>query len=352
MAHDPIPWPTLMRDLFISDPDVYGSVLVRRGPWIESRHRVHVVVVDAAGHTLAAVGDPSVPTFFRSAAKPFQALPLVEDGVVDALGLDDEALALCCASHNSEPRQVEVARSILSRIGLGEDALACGGHPPLRKTEELRLAAAGTPPSPIDSNCSGKHAGMLALARHHGWPVEGYERADHPVQRRVIAAVADQTGLDSGDLETAVDGCGVVCIRGPLRQLALGYARLAAASAAGAPAPRRIVGAMTAHPEMVGGVGRLDTAVMVESDGAVVAKVGAEGVYGAALPQRGIGVALKVEDGSWRAADVALVRVLDQLGWVPEAPSGSLADFRAGAVFDTRGVRVGEITADFEMEVR
>lgn len=327
-----------------------GSVAVRRGRWIESRHRVHAVLVEATGRVLAVAGDPRVPTFLRSAAKPFQALPLVEDGVADAMELDEASLALCCASHNSEARQVERARAILARAGVPERALACGGHPPLRLEEARRIAAEGRPPAAIESNCSGKHAGMLALARHHGWPIEGYDRPEHPVQRRMCVVIARWAGLDVEALETAVDGCGVVCIRAPLVHLALAYARLAGAAREPGSAAGRVVGAMTTHPEMVGGAGRLDTAVMEATGGRVFAKVGAEGVYGAGVPERGLGIALKVEDGGWRAADRALVALLDALGLADPQADDAIAPFRRAPVLDTRGDAVGAVEADLPLE--
>lgn len=313
---------------------------------MESTHRVHVAVVDASGRLRFAAGDPGLPVFYRSAAKPLQALPLVEDGVADRYGLSPAELALCCASHNSEPRHVEAARRILARAGLHEGLLACGGHSPLRAEEGRRIARAGRAPLPVESNCSGKHAGMLALAAHHGWPTEGYHRADHPVQRRMAHELERWTGLAPGMVETAVDGCGVVCFRVPLERLALSFARFADAAFRGE-GPRRVVDAMTGHPGMVGGVGRLDSAVMEASAGAVFAKVGAEGVYAAGMPSRGLGVVLKVEDGAGRAADAALVRMLDDLGWLPRDGETAVSPFRDPILRNTRGEEVGRVETRF-----
>lgn len=329
-----------------------GEVVVRRGGRLESRHRIHAVVVDASGTVRGGVGDPEFPTFYRSAAKPLQALPLVTDGAVDALGIDDRALALCCASHNSEPRHVDEARRILALAGLTEAALGCGGHAPLRPEEGRRLAAEGRAPGPVESNCSGKHAGMLALAVHHGWDPAGYVEAHHPVQRRVADEVARWAGVAVEALETAVDGCGVVCFRLPLARIAASYARFAAGAASGDPGPARIVAAMTGHPGWVGGLDRLDTAVMEATGGAVFAKVGAEGVYAAGWPERGLGLALKVEDGAWRAADAALVRLLDGLGATDPGGDDPVAPFRNRRLRNTRDEIVGAIEAPFELETR
>jgi L-asparaginase II len=328
---------------------VPGTVEVRRGGRVESRHRVHVAVVGEDGERVASVGDMAFPTGYRSAAKPLQALPLVEDGVVAALGLTDDELALCCSSHNSEPLHVETARRILARAGLGEDALACGGHPPLRAQEGERLAREGVRPGPIHNNCSGKHAGMLALAVHHGWPTEGYQRPEHPVQRRMLAEIARWTGLGEDEVETGGDGCGVVCFRVPLAAMALSLARFAGAAGRGRPAAA-VVRAMTRHPWMVAGTGRLCTDLMAATGGSVFAKTGAEGVYVAGVPERGWGVALKVEDGARRAADVALVAALDAVGLLEPAAVEALAAYRSPEVRDTRGEVVGGLEARLELE--
>lgn len=294
-----------------------------------------------------SMGDPQWPTFFRSAAKPLQALPLVEDGVVDRYDMSDEELALCCASHNSEPRHRKVASGLLGRIGLEIDALACGGHPPLRRAEEIRIAREGRSPDALDSNCSGKHAGMLALAAFHGWPTAGYHEVSHPVQERLAREVAAWTATPREQLETGVDGCGVVCFRTPLERMAASFSRLAVASRSAGPA-RRVVTAMTRYPEMVAGLGRLDTAVMQATGGAVFAKVGAEGVYAAGVPASGIGLALKVPDGAWRAADVALVEILDAIGLTSAGQDDAVAPFRRPDVHNTRGESVGSLQAHFD----
>src|SRR5881392_4373058 len=200
-----------------------------RGSWVEVVHEVHVAVVDSTGGLVARTGDPELVTFWRSAAKPFQALPLLEDGAAARFGLTSEELALACASHSSEPDQVARVRELLGKIGCSERDLLCGPHPPLSdrvaqdyQTRGVRLTAAY-------SNCSGKHAGMLALARHHAWPTEFYTRLEHPVQQRCLAEVSRWTDVPVADIRTAVDGCGVVCYGLPLTRMAMAYARLAIA---------------------------------------------------------------------------------------------------------------------------
>jgi L-asparaginase II len=317
-----------------------------RGPAVESVHRVSAAVCTADGRMIAEAGDPSLVTFWRSAAKPFQALPLVEDGVLERFGLGSDALALACASHSSEPRHLEVTDRMLAAIGCSEADLACGPHPPLGPKVAREVAAQGIQLTPRWSNCSGKHAGMLALARHHGWPTRGYELAGHPVQDRLLTAITRWTGLAMSDLVLGVDGCTVVCHGLPVVAMARAYANLAAAPA---PSLGRVRDAMLAHPELIAGEGRICTELMRAIPGQVIAKVGAEGIHCAAIPAAGLGVALKIEDGDMRASGPALLAILHALG--PRLPREARlpADaLRAAAVLpirNTRGVRVGEIRA-------
>jgi len=313
-----------------------------RGGIVESRHRVHACVVDARGDVLASAGDPELVTFWRSGAKPFQALPLVLDGVVERFGFTSEELALCCASHSSEPAQIEIVRDLLQKIGCSERDLLCGPHPPLSERVARDYATRGVRLTAIHSNCSGKHAGMLALARHHGWPVEFYTRADHPVQRRCLAVVASWSGVPASDVGMAVDGCTVVCFAIPIRAMAFAYAQLGARHEA-----RAIVAAMLRHPELVAGAGRPCTEIMRAHPGRVVTKVGAAGVYCGLLTSEGWGIALKVEDGSGPAAVVAMAGVLEALGLRPLP-----AAFTTQPIVNTRGAPVGELRLNGALERR
>ncbi len=326
------------------------TVDVIRGALVESRHRVSVAVCDAGGALVARAGEPGLVTFWRSAAKFFQAVPLVVDGGADALGVTDPELAVACASHNGEPRHRELAASILARAGCREDDLACGPHPSLGEPVARAMAERGERPTRLHSNCSGKHAAMLAQARHRGWPTAGYHLEASPVQRRCLEEVARWSGVGAADIGTAVDGCGVVCFALALRAMALAYARLGARRLPGEPAGQgareaaadRLVRAVTAEPFLLAGTARSCTSILAASGGRVVPKVGAEGVYCAALPDLGLGVALKVEDGDFRSATVALLAVLDQLvpGFGAVGP-----EWRAPAVRNTRGEVVGRMEA-------
>lgn len=286
------------------------AVVRTRGGMVESVHRVACAVVHPGRGLVASSGDPTFRTWWRSAAKPFQAMPLIEDGAARHFGLDSEQLALVCASHSSEPAHLAVADRILAAIGAAESDLACGPHPPLSTAVHREQIRTGQVATKRWSNCSGKHAGMLALARHHGWPLEGYTGVDHPVQRRLLASVSEWTGLGPGELALGVDGCTTVCYGLPLEAMALAWARFGISDD---PAPRQLREAMLAHPFLVAGSGRPCTVMMEAWPGQLIAKIGAEGVYGAALPSLGLGVAIKVLDGDNKASALAMVAVARQL---------------------------------------
>ncbi|HTD70332.1 MAG TPA: asparaginase [Gemmatimonadales bacterium] len=308
-----------------------------RGGWVETVHEVHVAVVDSSGRLVARTGDPELVTFWRSAAKPFQALPLVEDGAAGRFGLTSEELALACASHSSEPGQVARVRELLGKIGCSERDLLCGPHPPLSDRVAHDYQTRGVRLTAVYSNCSGKHAGMLSLARYHGWPTEFYTRLEHPVQQRCLAEVSRWTDVPAAEIKTAVDGCGVVCYGLPLRNMASAYARLDNAD--------RVRDAMLRHPELIAGEGRPCTEMMRAHPGRVIAKVGAEGVYCALLTQEKLGVALKVTDGHAIASALAMAAVLEALGLRPRP-----ASLTARPNVNTRGETVGELRVNGGLE--
>jgi L-asparaginase II len=319
-----------------------------RGSLVESVHRVAVAVVDPAGRLVASNDDPDLVTFWRSAAKPFQALPLLDDGVVDHFGLDDEDLALACASHSSEPVHLAGVDRFLARVGAKETDLACGPHPPLSSTVAREVIARGIGLTARWSNCSGKHAGMLGLANHHRWPTAGYERAGHPVQTRIQAEVERWTDLDGKRLVLAVDGCTTVCFGLPLRAMALAYARFGVAERGSV---RRLWRAMTGHPGLVAGTGRLCTELMSAWPGEIVAKIGAAGIYSAAIPSLRLGIAIKVLDGNFETVGVALLAVLRQVLARHASDSGLAALASLGPahaeppITTTRGEVIGVLRA-------
>jgi len=316
-------------------------VEVLRGDLVESEHEVSVAVVDGDWRLRAHAGDPGRRAFARSAVKAIQAMPLVEDGVVARFRIDEQELALCCASHSGEAGHIEVARSLLGRSGAGEDTLACGPQWPLSAAAADLLRQGGGEPARIHNNCSGKHAGMLALARFHGWALAGYQEAEHPVQQRMLREVMRWTGLAEADIGLSVDGCGVVTFQLPLFALARAFAGVASAARRGENGAASVVRAMVDHPWLVGGTGRLCTALLEVTRGRLFAKVGAEGVYVAGLPEAGLGIALKVHDGAWRGAEPALLGVLETLGLLTESELRDLAAWSSPPVTNTRGEQVG-----------
>jgi L-asparaginase II len=322
------------------------AVEVWRGGRVESRHRVRAYVADATGDLVLAIGDVDEPVFPRSAVKPFQALALVESGAAEAFGVSDEELAVACASHGGEPRHVALIEAWLARLGLAEATLACGPHPPLHAVSAAALLRSGAVPRRVHNNCSGKHTGMLAAALHLGAPTLGYEQPAHPVQRHVAEALAELAGQDRLE-PPGIDGCSLPNHPLPLRGLARAAARLADPSGL-SPTRRRalelIAGAMRAHPFLVAGTGRLCTELM-QAAGGVVAKTGAEGVFLGAWPGRGLGIAVKAEDGGTRAAETAFLAVLDRLGALDTGARHALARFLRPELRNFAGIGVGQIVA-------
>lgn len=319
------------------------DVVVTRGGVVESQHRVHAAVVDERDALAGAAGDPRRFTHWRSCAKPFQVMPLLESGGFDDLHWGDDELALSCASHGGEPEHVAIAERMLAGIGLEEGDLACGPHEPLSNRGAKLLREAGERPTRLHNNCSGKHAAMLASAHTAGWPLFGYERPGHDVQRCCLASVAQWTGMAPADIGVAVDGCGVVEFALPLEHMARAYARLARAAMGGASLEKRVVSAMQTRPFLIGGSDRFDSMLIEETDGRVIAKIGAEGVHSAAVLDQGIGIAIKVEDGGQRAQFPALIRLLQLLDALPRHLPPRLDEFLKRQIRNTRGESVGEI---------
>ena len=309
-----------------------------RGDLLESRHRGHAVVCDATGGVVAAWGDPDAVIFPRSSCKMLQALPLVESGAADALS--PEHLALACASHNGAEMHVSRVERWLADLGMTESDLRCGTQVPEDAPERHRLREAGLAPCQLHNNCSGKHAGFLTLNRHLGAGSE-YVEIDHPVQKAVRAAFEEMT--DATSPGWGIDGCSAPNFATTVRGLAFAMARMADPRGLGRTredAARRLVAAMVAHPELVAGEGRACTELMEAMDGAVAVKTGAEGVFVAILPGRGLGVALKVEDGATRGSEGAIAALLVRLGMVAADDPAVVRRLRP-AIVSRRGFPAG-----------
>lgn len=318
-------------------------VEVLRANAVESRHRGACAVVAVDGRLVHAIGDVERLVFPRSAIKPVQALPLIETGAADYFAVTDEEIALACASHNGETDHVVRVKAWLARLGLSESDLACGAHPSINVEVALQIARTGTTLDRAFNNCSGKHTGFLCTALHMNEPIKGYERADHPVQRRVKAAMEDMAGVHLSVEHCGTDGCGIPACTMPLSALARSMARMS--DMENNVSAKRIFDAMTAYPHLVAGMERSDTRIMQACRGRVATKVGAEGMHTAIVPERGWGIALKIDDGALRAGDVAIASVLDALGLLDAAAKEALADLLVKPLVNTLGETVGQVRA-------
>lgn len=337
-------------------------VEVKRGSITESRHRGHIVVVDTHGNIIASLGAPENVTYLRSSAKPFQAIPLLTTGAADRFGFTDREVALACGSHNGEPIHTELAASMLKKIGLGPEALHCGAHEPYGVEAALALRTRGEEPNALHNNCSGKHAGMLAVALHIDAPIDNYESPENPVQKMIAEVVSQFSGVLVTDLAVGVDGCAAPVFGMTVKAMALAYARLISPPTSFDKQTRdaceRIVRVMSAYPELIGGTSnRLDTELMRAAPRRLVSKVGAEGVYTAGIkpseewPQ-GLGVALKIEDGDdKRARPTVVLELLRQLGVLRDESLEAVARYAFFPLLNRRGDVVGEIRASFELKV-
>ncbi len=291
-------------------------VEVLRGSIVESRHRGAVFVCGPDGKAVLEIGDTARPVFPRSAVKAIQALPLIETGAADAYGLGKRELALACASHTGEAMHTELAASMLARADLDHTALECGSHWPFDHDAFVALARSGDEPTALCNNCSGKHAGFLCTCVHGGIDPRGYVAAGHPSQEMVRTTMQDVTGAVHDAGNAAIDGCSIPTYAVPLKNLALGFSRMATGVGLAperASAARRLLDACMAEPLLVSGTGKADVVLMQAAPGRIFTKVGAEGVYCAAVPELGLGIALKCDDGAERGTETMVAAVLAKL---------------------------------------
>ena len=331
-------------------------VKVTRGDAVESVHYGAIVVADSRGAVLAHAGSPEATTFLRSAAKPFQVLPILTSGAADHFGLTRKELAVIISSHSGEKIHVDTVRSVLKKAGLRESDLQCGSHAPYYRPAAAALAKSGKSPSVLHNNCSGKHAGMLALAKFWKAPLGSYLSPGHPVQKAVLKVLSLYCNVSEAAILGGVDGCSAPTFALSLRQVAQGYARLQDphfGSGMEQRAAGRAVSAMRSYPELVGGTGRLDNALMRAVGKSFIAKIGAEGFYGLAYRDngKGIGIALKIADGNGdRARATATVELLMQVGLLGKAKAARLLDSQGlPQLRNVRGKSVGRVAGLFQI---
>ena len=334
---------------------------VTRGAFVESRHRGHIVAVEPSGNVIAQLGNLKTVAPYRSAAKPFQAIPLVSTGAANYFGFTAQELAVINGSHSGEPSHLAVVQSILDKIGLDASALQCGTHMPFDDATAKQLRAAGAAPHVLHNNCSGKHAGMLALAKYFHHPLENYLDPAHPIQQMIRRTLSRFADVPYDDIGVAVDGCSAPVFITTIKAMARSYAQLVGLQFTDlkcdselSAAAVRIVQSFIEYPEMIGGTrNRLDTDLMRVARGQIISKVGAEGVQllGVLPCERyphGLGIALKVEDGDIkRARDPVVIETLCQLGVIDEPQYRQLESYARATVYNHRKLEVGKVQVCF-----
>lgn len=325
-----------------------------RGGVVESVHQGVVVAANTAGEVVAHAGDPETFAFYRSSAKPFQAVPVIESGAADRFGFTPAELALCCASHHAELRHQEQVRAMLGKLGLDESALQCGSPLPYDQEEMARVLTGERAPSPLQCDCSGKHTGMLASCLALGYPIDDYLNPEHPLQQQILAIVAEVCRVQPGELALGTDGCSVPTFGTSIAAFARSYAALAAPERVPAEfggnhavALDRLRAAMIAHPQNVSGKDSLVADVMEVGEGAFVCKSGAEGLFCLGVPEVGIGIAIRIADGSFRAHAVVLCETLRQLGLATDAQIESILARDTPELRNHNKIHVGDIRAAF-----
>lgn len=331
-------------------------VEVTRGDRVESCHYGHIAVVDHQGRLQAKLGDPDLWVCLRSMAKPIQTLPVITTGAAQAFGFGPAELALFSGSLNGQDFQVALVEKVLSRLGLTAAHLQCGVHAPSHRPTAQTLAKAGQSPGTVHNNCAGKHAAMLALCVHHGWPVAEYLDPQHPVQQLILQTIAQMTEVPADQITVAIDGCGAPVFYVPLSRIALAYAKMAAAAQGSLPsgpvteALATLTQACLEHPRLIAGDGRLCTDLMQALPGQVFAKTGAEGGYALALVSAGLSAAIKVSDGHARGLNPIVVETLAQLQLLTPAAADALSGYHRPAIKNHRKEVVGQVRPAFILE--
>ena len=336
------------------EAEILANVI--RGETIESIHRGHLIVLDGGGDEIARLGNPETVTFFRSSSKPFQAIPFLTSGAAERFGFLDDEIALACASHSGEKMHTDIAEKMLRKLGLSETDLRCGAHLPFNEARAEEMIRAGERPTQIHNNCSGKHSAMLAFAKHIGADLKTYDLPENPVQQVILRIVSDFTEIPQNEIHIGIDGCAAPNFALPISGMAKSFANLVFPpknfSDALRTACRSIVRSMLNYPELIGGTERLDTILMQAARGKFVSKIGADGVWLCGVPpnpkwKKGLGIAIKIEDGDDKRARAAIsVEVLRQLGIFD---AETLKDYSPLPIKNRRGDTVGRVEASFKI---
>lgn len=332
--------------------DLVKLVEVTRGDLVESSHYGVVAIVDSKGNVIASKGNIEYITFMRSAAKPLQAIPVVESGAAEYYGFTLPELAVITGSHNGEEVHQQTVLGILGKLGYKESDLLCGSPKPLHKPTALKLSLENKKTRPLHCPCSGKHCGMLALCAHGNYSLTNYYKLEHPVQQIMLEFAADFAQLPKDSVGIGIDGCGVPVFSMSVKNMALAYANLVNPQRfplKRQKACRLLAQAMDEYPNLVAGSGRFTTILQRELKGKVIAKDGSEGVFCFGIPQKGWGVAIKIVDGGNRAVAPVVLSILDQLGILTEEEKENLQYYYQPQVKNFRGETIGEIKTIFEL---
>jgi len=338
-----------------------SEILARleRGETTESIHRGHLIVIDGVGEVLYEIGKPETVTYWRSAAKAFQAIPFLTSGAADAFNFSEKEIALSCASHSGEPFHTELVQKMLEKSASTEADLLCGAHPPFFEQTAEAMIKADEKPTQLHNNCSGKHSAMIAFAKHIGADLKTYLSLENPVQKSIIETVSLFTEIPEAEIKMGIDGCSATNFAVPVSAMAKAFAKLVNPpeefDMGLKDACARIVAAMTNYPEFIGGSVRLDTKIMQALKGKIICKVGAEGVWCAGiLPcakwEKGLAISLKIEDGDdGRARPAVAVELLRQLEIMDQAAEKVLGEFSPGVLKNRKDIEVGKVIADFKI---
>jgi L-asparaginase II len=327
-------------------------VHVNRGELTESVHNGHIAVVNDKGILSRYIGNPSLTTFARSAAKPLQAMAVLESGAAKQFNLSRSEISVIGASHNGEPRHIDAVTSIFKKIGCNPELLQCGPHYPFHKPTALKMTENNEKPTSLHNNCSGKHAGMLALAKYLKAPLDQYMDVDHPVQQQMLETISEMTDIAGERIHLAIDGCGVPVFGIPIDRLAYAFARLGTGRGLSQPrsdAAQAIIGALREEPFYLAGSDRFDSKLIEATHGKIIGKMGAEGVYALSVPELAIGIAVKIEDGAMRALYPAVVEALRQLHFITADQMKQLQPYYQPDVLNWRGTKVGQIIPQFQL---